>query len=445
MADPSTCSSASTVRLLIEQCIHIVLSDAQTWLAGKAKNPTWSSVSFGVYICASPPQYCHLAIVLTTVPLGLDCSSNHRNYGVHISFVRSINLDLWDYGQLRKMKVGGNQAFADFLAKHPGAYGPNSSDLKGKYTSDAAIKYKDELARKAQADLAQFGPNRVWVEGLRSNDESAQDAAAVGTNSKSQEQEDDDFFNSWDKPAAPKAPQPTRAAAPPSVSLNTRTTASSSAPVSPALTPGASSGPRTVSSASLRSGTSSTAGAASRSRLGATRTNTSSSAGAASGGGGGSVGSAGAGGRSKLGAKRAGAAINFEEAERKAKEEEERIKQLGYDAQREAEEAAAAATAQQAAMAEANKARAASASSDSAKPDARISPNAKGHARRDSDTQRLGMGMARLGFGQVAGVSGADSAKSADAARKAADRKAKGLDRGMSELLPPRSALSAPS
>lgn len=44
---------------------------------------------------------------------------------------------------------------------------------------------------------------------------------------------------------------------------------------------------------------------------------------------------------SKLGAKKATTSINFEEAQRKAAEEEERIKRLGYDKQREEEEARA--------------------------------------------------------------------------------------------------------
>lgn len=285
------------------------------------------------------------------------------------------------------MKVGGNASATEFFTRHGGALMLSDSDVKKKYTSRLAEMYKEELARRVKEDAARCVPSRrthvyyadknyrypekVVVEG----------ADTLSVTPASQGDGEDDFFSSWNKPATPKSPA--------FVSQKPSPPVLGRAASTPAATPNPPVSPRTISSSSLRSN-STTGASRPTSKLGAARLGSSTTSAT-------STTHAAAPKKSKLGglgAKKAVAPLDFEEAERKAAEEAERIKQLGYDREKEEREEA-----------ERAKAAASTPLPSSARPQsaklvpASPAPNTpKGNAQ---DLERLGMGMKRLGFGGV--------------------------------------------
>lgn len=199
---------------------------------------------------------------------------------------------------------------------------------------------------------------------------------------------DDDFFSSWDKPAIKRPSNPPSRTATPSGPggigrtsspfLNAAANGNAARPKSPAVSTNGSQGTaQPVPAAAVRKTTTLGAGAARKPNI------------------------LGAKKKPGLGAKKvADLDLDFEEAEKKAKEEAERIEKLGYDPNAEEEKK--------------EPTKFASATTEIASPTP-ISPRAGFGATQaqDREVEKVGVGMSRLGFGQVGA-----SAKAATAPKK---------------------------
>lgn len=79
----------------------------------KSKDPDWASLGFGVLIC-------------------LQCAGSHRSLGVHISLVRSLNLDSWTPKQLCYLIKGGNEKFAEHVSQYSSSTSSSCKVYTGK-------------------------------------------------------------------------------------------------------------------------------------------------------------------------------------------------------------------------------------------------------------------------------------------------------------------------
>jgi len=91
----------------------------------------WASISNGIFLC-------------------LDCSGEHRGFGIGVSFIRSVTMDQWTQEQVNIMKVGGNQRLKDFLTTYNM---PEDIDKKRIYCSKLMNYYRKQLKAESLGQL----------------------------------------------------------------------------------------------------------------------------------------------------------------------------------------------------------------------------------------------------------------------------------------------------
>lgn len=101
------------------------------------ENPEWASVNNSVFLCK-------------------ECQVKHRTYGISISYIRSLEMDMWKEDQIGMLKLGGNERLRDLMSLYNIKFNTNRSEL---YNSKLLDYYRKLLKSELRGDQRPHPPS----------------------------------------------------------------------------------------------------------------------------------------------------------------------------------------------------------------------------------------------------------------------------------------------
>ena len=146
----------------------------------------WASISNGIFLC-------------------LDCSGEHRGFGINVSYIRSVTMDQWTQEQVNMMKAGGNQRLKEFLITYNM---PEDIDKKKIYCSKLMHFYRKQLKAESmgQIFMEPLPPKEEFWAPMNFEDEAP---SLFNTNSKKNNffSQNDNFFSTSNLSEEQKMPK----------------------------------------------------------------------------------------------------------------------------------------------------------------------------------------------------------------------------------------------
>lgn len=117
---------AAETGLTLKEIIDSSPANQKCMDCGMAR-PQWASITYGIFIC-------------------LNCAGVHRSFGVKVSVVKSVGMDMWPLADITRMEKGGNERFGAYIAQYKLSSLPKPQLYSEKRVQEYAKQLEKEVA-----------------------------------------------------------------------------------------------------------------------------------------------------------------------------------------------------------------------------------------------------------------------------------------------------------